>query len=128
MTREDKIRALTMRIDGRTYQEISECFGVSKQCIYHVLTGIIQGDTKKNIAFPAIRNWMHENHISVKGILQRADDNVFSYQSLRRGLSGERMFKSNEINELLRITGLDYKEVFWERKNPQEVGASQGKR
>lgn len=37
------------------------------------------------------------------------------------------MFKSNEINELLRITGLDYKEVFWEKKNPQEAATSQGK-
>ncbi len=39
MTREEKIEAFTMRLDGETYQEIADKFGVTRQYIHQILGG-----------------------------------------------------------------------------------------
>lgn len=47
MNREDKIEVFKMRLDGFTYQEIAEKFGVSKQYINQMLQNVISEKKKQ---------------------------------------------------------------------------------
>lgn len=69
MTREEKINAFTMRLDGHTYQEIGDKYGLSKERIHQILTWSISGRRKgeKHI-YRNIDAWMREGRISQRQI------------------------------------------------------------
>ena len=68
MNREDKIEVFKMRLDGFTYQEIAEKFGVSKQYINQMLQNVISERRNKavnKIVYPNIANWLKDNDCSI---------------------------------------------------------------
>ena len=68
MNRGDKIEVFKMRLDGFTYQEIAEKFGVSKQYINQMLQNVISERRNKavnKIVYPNIANWLKNNECSI---------------------------------------------------------------
>lgn len=63
MTREQKIDAFTMRIDGYTFQEIADKYSVTKQNIQQMLYSICtkSGIIRKRYIYPNILEWMEQN-------------------------------------------------------------------
>lgn len=67
MTREQKIEAFTMRIDGYSFNQIAEKFGVSRQAIQQILRYSISTTKKKNFIYncSAISDYLYFEEMSL---------------------------------------------------------------
>lgn len=67
MTREQKIEAFTMRIDGYSFNQIAEKFGVSRQAIQQILRYSISTTKKKNFTYncSAISDYLYLEEMSL---------------------------------------------------------------
>lgn len=72
MTKEEKIQAYSMRLDGCTYQEIANKFGVTKQCIQQNIgtVGVTTDNIRRvlqlseNCIYSGLAKFIKENEIS----------------------------------------------------------------
>ncbi len=123
MTQENKDRLLEMikmRLDGCTYQEIAERYGVTRQCVQQKLS-VIAGNAKsrtkeidEKIVFPNLAKWISENQV-VKYKLSHmigGSNNNTNTQIINKKLYGEREFSMSEIKKLLEITGQTFEYLF----------------
>lgn len=61
MTREEKLQAFTMRLDGYTCREIGEKMGYTSQNISDSLLRVLRTRRRRNrCIYPAISAWMNE--------------------------------------------------------------------
>lgn len=112
MTREEKIKAFEMSLDGATFQEIADTFGVSRQCIEQGLSRKQWRAPKQfKCVFPALESWLHEQRLSVHRFNGAA--NVCKHSnSLRLKLAGRFEFTMPEIKTILSYTGMTFEEAF----------------
>lgn len=112
MTREEKVKAFEMSLDGATFQEIADAFGVSRQCIEQGLTRKIWRAPKKfECVFPVLKRWLDEQRLSISRFNKAAKVCKYS-DSLRRKLAGDHAFTMHEIKAILAYTGLTFEEAF----------------
>lgn len=65
MTRQEKITAFIMRIDGASYQEIGDALGYSRQCILDTMKrSLIEHPIKTRCVYPAITQWMNRHRVN----------------------------------------------------------------
>jgi len=112
MTKEQKIEAYSMRLDGQTFQTIANKFGVSKQYIQQILP---RENQRLNMAidsciYPNISAWMRENNCGYSAIAKSVGVKT---ESIRQALSVRRNCRKNIIDAILGITGMTYEEAFW---------------
>ena len=110
MNREDKIEVFKMRLDGFTYQEIAEKFGVSRQYINRMLQNVIserRNKTVNKIVYPNIANWLKNNECSISEFAIRVG---MERSTLDRKLYGRSKFNSDEIKRILDATGMKFEE------------------
>lgn len=62
MTKEDKLKAYEMRLNGATYREIADSFGVSYQYIQQILP--MRRDIEIKGIYVGIKKWMKENRFN----------------------------------------------------------------
>ncbi len=121
MTREQKIEAFTMRVDGLSYEEIANKYGVSKQYIYQELCENTKKGNIKGVIYPNLADWLEREDISTQKFAEiiGAKANSSSNKSLisRRKLRGESLFNIREIKRILRYTGMTFEECFAERED-----------
>lgn len=114
MTRDEKIQAFAMRLDGATYQEIGKKFGVSRQRIEQVINKKIQKPSRrfmgKGFLYPNLIKWMIENEISINELSKGIGLNRSATLTLK--LKGKSDFKKNEIDIILAKTNMNYEECF----------------
>lgn len=112
MTKEQKIEAYAMRLDGATLQEIADRFGVTKQWISKILPKdpAFPGKTAKCV-YPSIKNWLTEHHISYGTFREMIG---VSPLTLTRYLSGRSDPSKKVIDKILDITEMTYEEAFKE--------------
>lgn len=116
MTREEKIKAFTMKLDGATYQQIANEFGVTKQCIQQMLIGGKRRNTwsieQKGFIYPNLVNYMVRNNLhTVTAFKTHTGLNVAIHDLIRR-LQGNTPFKIDDIQKILSATGMSYEEAF----------------
>ena len=112
MNREDKIEVFKMRLDGFTYQEIAEKFGVSRQYINQMLQNVIserRNKTLNKIVYPNIANWLKDNECSISEFVIRVG---IKRSTLDYKLRGRNKFNSDEIKRILDVTGMKFEECF----------------
>ena len=112
MNREDKIEVFKMRLDGFTYQEIAEKYGVSKQYINQMLQNIISEKRNKSlnkIVYPNIANWLKGNECSISEFERKTG---IKRATLDRKLQGVAKFSYDEIKIILDVTGMKFEECF----------------
>lgn len=113
MTREDKIDAFAMYLDGATMEEIGSHYGVSKQWISHMLANPNgrggQRGRRLLIIYPRLAQWMQEKHLSAKALSKRIG---VPYNSVLRYLNGKSSPSVDFIRAVLRETGLPFEEAF----------------
>ena len=110
MNRDDKIKAFKMRLDGFSYQEIAEKFGVSKQYINQMLQNVISERRNKavnKIVYPNIANWLKDNECSISEFVIRVG---IKRSTLDHKLHGRNKFNSDEIKRILDVTGMKFDE------------------
>ena len=110
MNRDDKIEVFKMRLDGFSYQEIAEKFGVSKQYINQMLQNVISERRNKavnKIVYPNIANWLKGNDCSISEFAIRVG---MKRPTLDSKLYGRNKFNSDEIKRILDVTGMKFEE------------------
>ena len=123
MTKEQKLQAYAMRLDGFTYQEIANKFGVTRQCIQQNIGTVGNSRNNRrnvlrlseNCIYNGLAKFIKENEISsavladIIGICR-----VAAYQRV----VGERNFDISDIYKILDYTGMTFEECF-ELKNSE---------
>ena len=105
--RSEYVKAL--REAGKTYNEIGEELGVSRQRA-HQLVRYVPGDgvhvrALLEIPYTGLREWMLENRVSLSELERRCGIAV------KRAAKGDGCNKA-AIDAILRVTGLDYETCF----------------
>lgn len=108
MTKKQKEKVFQMRESGKSYQEIANKIGVSKQYIH----AFINYSKPKKYCYPKIEEWMRKNDVTLKDLSGLID---LSIVSLSRKLHGYTKFNMDEIERILLLTGLSF-EVCFARK------------
>jgi len=111
MTKEQKVEAYAMLLDGCKYQEVANKFGVSRQYIQQIYPQMEKRFVHEDFIYPNIAKWFGENKMTVRefaGIVNTNPSTVFSWF---RGVHEPRKFF---IDCILTVTGMTYEEAFRE--------------
>ena len=111
MTREEKIDAFTMRLDGYTLQEIGDKYGLTRERIRQMFAAVTteSGISRKNYIYPNISDWMIGNNVSQGDLCKKlgcAQTTISSY------LIGKREPTFSFINLILELTKMPYEVAF----------------
>ena len=111
MTKEEKIDAFTMRLDGYTLQEIGDKYGLTKERIRQILEKSckIERNTMKNYVYPNLEDWMSKNGINCTMLGKQLN---VSRQSIYNILTGKNHPSFELINRVLDVTKMPYEVVF----------------
>ena len=111
--------------DGKTYQEIGDTFGISRQRVFQIIGS---SDVRyfhriglKSCIYKGIRKYMNDNMISMTEMTRRLYDGVYSPLNFRRTrdrLNGNMQITKQYIDKILALTGLTY-EVAFELENAE---------
>lgn len=113
---------LILRGQGLTYREIAARLGVTYQAVAQVCakSSITQFRriTPEGCVYPALRNWMNNNFVSRNELYRRMHNGEpcigkAPYVIADR-LRGKSLWRMDEINRLLEITGMTYEQLFLE--------------
>ena len=106
-----------MLVEGCTFTEIAEHFGVSRQCVHSHYT---RGNkslprSKRMIIYPAVRNWMKLHRESYDSLGRQLYPGVnVPGNTIRLILIGKtRYVPIDTIKKLSKITGMTFEEMFW---------------
>lgn len=101
----------TERNKGRSYQEIANEYGVTRQAIHSAIkknaksNGWFREESINKVIYPGIRAWMLENRCSIAQLEKRCG------VCLRKGLQ-DGGFTKRGIDAILAVTGLKYESAF----------------
>lgn len=122
MTRQDIISAFEMKMDGYTYQNIADKYGVTKQYIQQTFSSIVNRCTKPFVCvYPHISDWMFGAGITpfrLANIL--SDSEVTSPNSIKLKLAGKRDFTMQEMIKLVTLTHLPLEVLFESERGDKE--------
>ena len=109
---------IDMKNSGKTYQDIADEFGVSRQRVFQMIGS---GDPKffryistKGCIYKGVRKYMNDNKISMAELVRKLYGNYVprNFYSVRNKLSGVTDITKKHIDKILEITGLTYEEAF----------------
>ena len=117
--KEIALEMFKMRLDGATYQEIADKYGVTRQNVEQILK--IREPSKRHskekykiCIYKGLREWLEKNNYKLND-LQNIISKTKQRQAgncLRMKLSGERDFRLSEINKIINLTGMTFEELF----------------
>ena len=118
MTREEKIDAFTMRLDGYTLQEIGDKYGLTRERIRQMFASIttksgISRKSYKNYIYPNISDWMIDNNVKQSDLSKKlgcAQVTISSY------LTGKNPPSFAFINLMLELTKMQYEVAFSKKR------------
>ena len=115
MTREEKIDAFTMRLDGYTLQEIGDKYGLTRERIRKMFAAVTteSGISRKNYIYPNIADWMIENNVSQCDLSKKlgcAPNTISTY------LTGRTHPTFTFINLMLELTKMPYEVAFSKKR------------
>lgn len=114
--KERLIEMFKMRLDGSTYQEIADKYGVTRQFVHQSL-GAGKGlrpAKYDRVIYKGLRVWMSENEITVLKLHRMLFSNTNSNNTspTRDRLTGKRQFQLSEIIFIINESGLTFEELF----------------
>ena len=114
MTKEEKLDAFAMLLDGYTLQAVGEKFGVSKQYIKQAFTvaGIRNDTAAESCVYPSISKWLQENGYGYLRVAKLCDTPTATVIS---ALKDGRDCKKSFIDIFLNVSGMTYEEAFGEK-------------
>ena len=124
MTQKEKQERIDRMVDlytqGKSYREIGEIVGLSRQMVFNYIGGdnaarYFQPLTPKMVVYTGLRGWMNTNKVNRAEFTRLLHNGVFypaNYNRCKRILSGEGIPTKSTIDKMLAITGLTYEELF----------------
>lgn len=106
MTRADLIEAYTMRLDGKTLQEIADKFGVTREYIRQVAPGPRK---IRNNVFPNIQKYIDTHNLC---LYEFAELIGTSNTAINNWFNGTTEPKLYYIRKILAVTGMDFHTAF----------------
>ncbi len=113
MTRQEKIEAYTMRLDGITVQQIADRFGISKQYISQITPSFGRKREHTPIVYPNIEKHLFDNQITKKDFASICGVAITNMQLI---LKGKHSPSKKTIDAILKETGMTYEVAFAKRK------------
>ena len=118
MTKEEKIDAFTMRLNGYTLQEIGDKYGLTRERIRQMFASIttksgISRKSYKNYIYPNISDWMIDNNVKQSDLSKKlgcAQVTISSY------LTGKKSPSFAFINLMLELTKMPYEVAFSKKR------------
>lgn len=110
--------ALALRNEGKTYQEIGEIMGISKQRVHHLIgqenIHLFREITPEKCAFVGLRDWMNSNKVCVAELTRRlyGHSNPNQQKYVRERIANKSNFQKDFIDKVLQLTGLTYESAF----------------
>lgn len=102
--REERLTGMIrMRLDGCTYQEIADKYGVSRQCVQQSIADFmgrkrtVKKSSLEKCIYPNIRAWMLDSGVTMIRLETICGLNESSTGGIRRKLLGQTEFKISEI-------------------------------
>ena len=120
MTKEEKLEAFSMLLDGYTMQAVGDRFGISKQRVKQVFSAVgIRNDTAaESCVYPRISKWLSENGYGYYKVAKLCDTtNATVICALKEGKDCRKSF----IDKFLKVSGMTYEESFGEKREIQEA-------
>ena len=109
----------SMRNQGMTYQQIADACSCTRQNVHWALTRVekapIRGIVPSRCVYPALRNWMNDNRVTVAELFRRLYGDEARLNTRPRFydlLKGKIDMKKRDIDALMRVTGMTYEELF----------------
>ncbi len=117
MTKDEKLAAFEMVLDGHTYEEIARKFGVSSQCIndmIHKPRKPRRGRMK--CKYTGLSDWLKKNQV---GAIELKDCFKANHRTaIYAKLSGKTALTVTEVKAILAYTGLTFEEAFGQEETP----------
>ncbi len=100
-----------MRLDGFSYQEIADKFGVSRQRVQQIIPNVGRTctSTSEKCIYEGLSHYLSKNRITAKKL---ADVVGIRYATMMGKLKGEHPFNIVEIEKILEFTGMKYEDLF----------------
>ena len=117
MTEKNKemaVEMFKMRLDGATYQEIADKYGISKQRVHSLIGNPAKTRLKTfdYIVYKGLKTWMEENKISIAGLTRIITKTATSSGRTKSKLEGKAQFKLDEIILIIKESGLSFEQLF----------------
>ena len=85
-SKERTLEMCRMRIEGKTFREIGEAFGVSKQRVEQILAKVLYKRGKRgHCVFPKVADWMDEHDHTIVSFAKLLDMKYYTVLSYVRG-------------------------------------------
>ena len=120
MTKEEKLKAFEMRLDGCTYEKIGRAFGISKQAVSQAFGNVGVEKRKQRdfvCKYPNIKAWIKKNEMNCITFSEKIG---FAYASVYQWFHGDRHPSKEAIDAILAVTGMTYEEAFMEGRADAE--------
>ena len=108
MTRQDKIEAYTMRLDGVALQEIADKFGVTREYIRQITPNAGPCRVRDNV-FPNIQKYIDDKRLYLYEFAERIDASPTAIYSWFSGTTEPKLY---HIRKILALTGMDFQTAF----------------
>lgn len=122
LTNSDRAHAYLMRLNGMSFQEIADHFGVSKQCIAQLLPcsgrSYQRNRVPERCVYVGIREYMIRERMTYARLAALCGLGAATVQGT---LTGKNSPVKKTIDAILEATGLSYEEAF--RRDPESKGA-----
>lgn len=109
MTREQKIEAFSLRLDGWTYRRLAERYGTTPAKIETALRQPKKCAASKSCAYPRIAREMRENGWGYADVARMAGITPWR---MYNALTGVTLLTPEIVDAVKRVFGLDYLEAF----------------
>lgn len=112
------LEMVKMRLDGCTFQEIADEYGVSRQCVQQSIADFtgkkktVKKSSLDKCIYPNIREWMRDSGITMIRLSGICGLNESSQGVIRAKLLGQREFKISEIRAILKESGKSFEHMF----------------
>lgn len=117
MTKEQKVEAYSIILDGYTYQDIADKVGCTRQYIQKLFENVpkIRGISRKrysSIIYPSIKRYMINHGLSYNEFSRIIYGTEKAPSELKKKLIGERPITLNEAKLIIKATGMTFEEAF----------------
>lgn len=125
-TQENKERLLAMikmRLDGCTYQEIADKYGISRQFVQQEIANFtgkertIKKSSLDKCIYPNLKKYMIDNNISMTKLSKICGLTGIRTDVIKLKLIGERDFKMSEIKAILKESSQTFEYMFAGKEN-----------
>lgn len=116
MSKEEKLRAYEMLLDGKSCSEVGKEFGVTKQRISQLfrIDGIRLHQAAGSCIYPNLALWMVEHNVGYSKMARAVGTDP---QTIRRALTADGTIRKHFIDAILDLTGMTYEEAFAPKEN-----------